>query len=152
MKGNISLADFITKVKDELVSSQCSPEEAFYELTDVELEVSFALAVTGKAKGKLVVMELGGESSATQSHRVRLKLKPVGNMFSAKPAMEAANSEEQQTDTSELPEGGNIASDKKQSLVQPKRHVQGGGGGGGGSFGHSYMEEKRSKPVYQKMD
>ncbi|MBB3141229.1 trypco2 family protein [Halomonas organivorans] len=77
MKGNISLGRFIAQVKDELKSSQSDPADAFYELTDVQLEVTFALSTKGGAKGKLVVVELGGETAASQTHKVILNLKPL---------------------------------------------------------------------------
>ena len=57
MKGAISLRDFIEQVKQELVEAQSTPKEAFYELHDVELEVSFALEAEGGGKAKLVVVE-----------------------------------------------------------------------------------------------
>lgn len=78
MEDNILLSDFIKKVKGELKNSQSKSEDAFFELTDVELEVSFAVATKGKAKGKLVVLEIGGETAALHTHLARLKFKPLG--------------------------------------------------------------------------
>lgn len=78
MKGNISIGDFIHKVKDELVQAQNESAEPFYELHEVILEVSFALEAIGKGKMNLYVVELGGETKASQTHKVTLKLKPFG--------------------------------------------------------------------------
>ena len=77
MKGNISLKKFILQVKKELQQAQQSKDDAFFELTDVELEVSFSLQAKGGAKAKLVVAELGGEGAATQAHKVRMKFSPL---------------------------------------------------------------------------
>jgi hypothetical protein len=78
MKGKISLKEFIYQVKDELRAAQQSPDgDAFYELEGVELEVSFALESKADGKVKLVVVELGGEVTATQTHKVTLKLTPL---------------------------------------------------------------------------
>ena len=77
MKGNISLGDFIQDVKRELIAAQDKSGDPFYELTDVQLEVSFVLDATAKAGGKLLVVELGGETKAQQTHKVTLKLQPL---------------------------------------------------------------------------
>jgi hypothetical protein len=77
MKGHISLESFIRQVKEELVAAQDTSGTPFYELETVQLEVTFALETTGGAKGKLVVLELGGEAKASQTHKVILTLKPL---------------------------------------------------------------------------
>ena len=79
MKGNISLGNFIEQVKQELVEAQNNSDNPFYELNGVELEVAFTLEAKGSAKGKLVVVELGGETSSSQVHKVRLNLTPIKN-------------------------------------------------------------------------
>ncbi len=48
MKGGIDLGEFIHQVKKELVDAQVR-DKAFMELTDVELEVNFALDASGTA-------------------------------------------------------------------------------------------------------
>jgi Trypsin-co-occurring domain 2 len=77
MKGNISLKEFIHQVRDELVEAQDLSKEPFYELDTVQLEVSFVLDITGGAKARLVVVELGGETKASQTHKVTLMLKTL---------------------------------------------------------------------------
>ena len=77
MKGAISLGDFIHEVKDELVRAQKTVGTPFYELTEVLLEVSFTLDISGKAGFKLVVVKLEGGAKAEQMHKVTLKLIPV---------------------------------------------------------------------------
>jgi hypothetical protein len=77
MKGKISIGDFIHQVKKELVEAQDTSGEPFYELHDVELEITFALEAKGKAGMNLYVVELGGEATASQTHKVTLKMKPI---------------------------------------------------------------------------
>ena len=77
MKGKISLNDFIHRVKGELVAAQQPDGNPFYELTEVTLEVSFALDASAKAGFDLYVVELGSEAKAQQTHKVALKLKPL---------------------------------------------------------------------------
>ncbi len=83
MKGGISLGDFILQVRKELTEVQCDPKDAFYALEDVELEVTFGVEAKGDAKGKLVVVELGGSATASQTHKVTLKLKPLARKADA---------------------------------------------------------------------
>ncbi|HCE1494280.1 hypothetical protein P3576_20200 [Vibrio parahaemolyticus] len=75
MKGNISLKDFITDVKKELKSA-INNEDPFFLLGDVELEVSFALNAKAKGSAKLVVVDVGGDVEAAQTHKVKLTLTP----------------------------------------------------------------------------
>jgi hypothetical protein len=75
MKGNISIKDFISQVKEELVDA-VDDETPFFELGEVELEVAFVLDTKAKAGARLFVVDVGGEATATQTHRVRLKLTP----------------------------------------------------------------------------
>lgn len=72
----ISLAQFIQSVKSELQGAQ-SEEAPFYELTEVELEVAFAMSSETGGGFKFVVFDLGGKASETATHRVRLKLDPL---------------------------------------------------------------------------
>ncbi|WP_219863145.1 trypco2 family protein [Vreelandella piezotolerans] len=129
MKTDMLLSDFVTKVKEELVAAQCKPEEAFYELTDVELEVSFALATTGKTKGKLVVIELGGEVTASQTHHVRLKLRPVGNKFQSKIVGQNDESSELSSNTSKSLESSPISKDSQKKKSSPVAGLSTGVGG-----------------------
>ena len=76
MKGNISLKEFIQDVKQELVAAQDS-SNPFYELHEVQLEVSFALKIEGGGKAKFVVVELGADTTASQLHRVTMKFVPL---------------------------------------------------------------------------
>lgn len=76
MKGNISIGDFIRQVKSELQEAQSQPRDAFFELEDVTLEISFVLDIEGGAKMNLYVVEIGGKSKAAQTHKVTLKFKP----------------------------------------------------------------------------
>lgn len=75
MKGMISLVDFIKEVKQELRAA-VDKEDPFFEMGDVELEVTFALDATAKAGAKLFVVDIGGETKATQTHKVKVKLHP----------------------------------------------------------------------------
>lgn len=76
MKGNISIKDFIFQVKEELVNA-VDDKTPFFELGEVELEVAFVLDTKAKAGARLFVVNVGGEATATQTHRVRLKLTPL---------------------------------------------------------------------------
>ncbi|ETD36996.1 hypothetical protein U724_15815 [Pseudomonas chlororaphis subsp. aurantiaca PB-St2] len=71
----MSLVDFIKEVKSELRAA-VDNDDPFFEMGEVELEVTFALDISGKTGVKLVVAELGGETKATQTHKVKLKLHP----------------------------------------------------------------------------
>lgn len=75
MKGMISLVDFIKEVKQELRAA-VDKEDPFFEMGDVELEVTFSLDATAKAGAKLFVVDIGGETKATQTHKVKIKLHP----------------------------------------------------------------------------
>ena len=79
MKGNISLKSFISQVSKELRDCQSKdPENAFFELKGVTLEVSFTLDTSAKGSGKFIVVEVGAETKATQVHKVTLQLDPKG--------------------------------------------------------------------------
>lgn len=75
MKGNISLTDFIKQVKEELKAA-IDDTDPFFEMGDVELEVSLAVEAEGSAKTKLYVIELGGKAKGVQTHVARIKLHP----------------------------------------------------------------------------
>lgn len=75
MKGNISLTDFIKEVKAELIQS-IDNDNPFFEMGEVELEVSFSLDAGAKAGAKLLVVDIGGSTKATQTHKVTIKLHP----------------------------------------------------------------------------
>lgn len=75
MKGNISLKDFIREVKEDLQSA-VDKENPFFYLGEVELEVSFVLDAQASAGAKLVVVDIGGKTTATQLHKVKIKLIP----------------------------------------------------------------------------
>lgn len=75
MKGKISLVDFIKEVKRELREA-VDTDDPFFIMGDVELEVSFVLDVAGKGGVKLLVAEVGAETKATQTHKVKLTLTP----------------------------------------------------------------------------
>jgi hypothetical protein len=77
MQGNISLGDFIKQVREELEDARDESGNAFYRLKNVELEVAFSLETKGGAKAELVVVEMGGQASATQLHKVKLQLTPL---------------------------------------------------------------------------
>ncbi|MEC4091388.1 trypco2 family protein [Pseudoalteromonas rubra] len=74
-KENISLKDFIEKVKSELKSA-VDEETPFFLMDEVELEVSFTLDIKTQGSAKLVVLDVGGDVKASQVHRVKLKLTP----------------------------------------------------------------------------
>ncbi|CRM12579.1 hypothetical protein [Pseudomonas sp. 24 E 13] len=75
MKGNISLSDFIKEVKAELIES-IDNDTPFFEMGEVQLEVSFSLDASAKAGAKLLVLDIGGSTKATQTHKVTIKLHP----------------------------------------------------------------------------
>ncbi len=77
MKGKTKIGDFIHQVKKELVAAQDASGQPFYELNEVQLEVSFVLEATGEAGFSLYVVEFGGQTKAAQTHKVTLKLKPL---------------------------------------------------------------------------
>ena len=83
MKGNISLKDFITEIRTELEQAQVPEKDAFFALQEVQLEVSFALDASAKGSGKFIVVDVAGETKATQTHKVTLKLVPPAKRASA---------------------------------------------------------------------
>ena len=72
---NISLKDFIKEVKEDLKSA-IDEKEPFFVMEEVELEVSFVLNTEGSASAKLVVVDIGGQTKASQMHKVKIKLSP----------------------------------------------------------------------------
>jgi hypothetical protein len=79
MKGNISIGDFVRQVRDEIQEAQKNTTDPFFKLAEVNLEISFALEAGAGSKMNLYVVELGADTTATQTHRVSLKLVPLGN-------------------------------------------------------------------------
>jgi hypothetical protein len=79
MKGRISLKDFIHSVKNELLDTSASSEGvAAFEMTEIELETEFVLDTSAKGEGTLAFfVKLSGEATASQSHKVKVKLKPL---------------------------------------------------------------------------
>lgn len=75
MKGRISLTDFIAEVKADLQKS-ADTDNPFFIMGDVELEVAFTLDISGSGKAKLLVVDVGAESKASQTHKVKIKLTP----------------------------------------------------------------------------
>lgn len=75
MKGNISLKDFIKGVKEELISS-LDNETPFFEINDVQLEVSFGVEVEAEAGFKFFVFDAKAKGGASQSHKVTINLTP----------------------------------------------------------------------------
>jgi len=75
MKGGISLKSFIGEVKKELLASvdDASP---FFDIGEVELEVSFTLDIEAKGGVKFVVVNAGASTKASETHKVKLKLTP----------------------------------------------------------------------------
>src|ERR1019366_6531955 len=51
--------------------------DPFYELDNVQLEVTFSVEAGGGTSFKLIVAEIGGEAKASQTHKVVLTLKPL---------------------------------------------------------------------------
>lgn len=77
MEGKISIGDFIYQVKKELKEAQDKSGDPFYQLEEVNLEISFVLEAKGDSKMNFYVVELGGGATATQTHKVSLKLVPL---------------------------------------------------------------------------
>ncbi|HUW50277.1 MAG TPA: trypco2 family protein [Sulfuricella sp.] len=77
MKGSISLGEFIEEVKKELRQAQETSKEPMFQLSEVNLEVSFGVDASAKAEGKMFFVDLSGEAKASQLHKVSLKLTPL---------------------------------------------------------------------------
>ncbi|WP_095185693.1 trypco2 family protein [Pseudomonas sp. Irchel 3H9] len=75
MKGDISLSTFIGEVKKELLAS-VDDANPFFDIGEVELEVSFTLEGSGKAGFKFVVVNADVSTKAAQTHKVKVKLTP----------------------------------------------------------------------------
>ncbi len=72
----MKLRNFIQEVREELLAVE-NESDPFFELGDVQLEINFAVEVTGGAKAKFVVVELGGKTTASETHKVTVTLKPL---------------------------------------------------------------------------
>jgi hypothetical protein len=79
--GNLSLTSFIKEVKDE-IEEAIKVEDKFFILNDIELEVSFSLQSEAGGSFKLFVAEVGGKATASQTHKVKLNLTPIGTPIS----------------------------------------------------------------------
>ncbi|MDD5241748.1 MAG: hypothetical protein PHG47_08535 [Sulfuricella sp.] len=78
MKGGISLGEFIEQVKKELRQAQETSKEPMFQLSEVNLEVSFGVDASAKAEGKLMFfVDLSGEAKTSRLHKVSLKLTPL---------------------------------------------------------------------------
>lgn len=75
MKGDISLRTFIGEVKKELLAS-VDDATPFFDMGEVELEVSFTLEASAKAGFKFVVVNADASTKASQTHKVKVKLTP----------------------------------------------------------------------------
>lgn len=69
----IELRELIGEVSDQLrqASSDLGDKDPTLQLENVELEISVGVATQGKAGIRLWVIELGGDVSAEQVHRVK---------------------------------------------------------------------------------
>ncbi|RON62813.1 hypothetical protein BK669_15300 [Pseudomonas fluorescens] len=69
------MKSFIGEVKKELLASvdDASP---FFDIGEVELEVSFTLDIKAKGGVKFVVVNAGASTKASETHKVKLKLTP----------------------------------------------------------------------------
>lgn len=78
MKEKLSLKEFILNIKKELEDIQTDDyNKAFFELKEVNLEVSFVLDTSAEGSGKFVVVDLKGATKSTQIHKVSVKLDPI---------------------------------------------------------------------------
>lgn len=79
MKGRISLKDFIHGVKRELLETSASTEgNAAFEMTTVELETEFVLEASAKVEGGFAFfVKAEGGTSASQTHKVKITLRPL---------------------------------------------------------------------------
>lgn len=79
MKGKISLKEFILGVKEELKEASVEgSRNPFLELSQVELEAEFGLDAKASAEGGFkFLVRVGGETSASQLHKVKLIFSPI---------------------------------------------------------------------------
>lgn len=133
MKGKLSLGDFISRVRNELAQAQDTSGKPFFQLTNVELEVSFVLDASAKATGDLFVVELSGQTKAQQTHKVKLTLEPL---LLSTYSNEAIASESVSPTPASIP----ATATATEGSPDGDRKASGGGGGGG-------LLEK-FKPVY----
>lgn len=81
MEGEISLAEFISKVKNELVEAVEANRKdknyaPFFTLDEVELKTEFGLKAEAGAGWKFFI-DLSAKAEASQLHSVTLKFKPI---------------------------------------------------------------------------
>lgn len=123
MKGYISLGSFIHQVREELEAAVRPGEDPFYELRGVELEVTFGIESTGGGKGRLLVVDLEGKVATSQTHRVKLQLKPIPTKLL-------------------------LPSQDLQPTAAPPNLSGGGGGGGGGLFKQHHVQYAEPEPLW----
>ena len=77
----IGLVEFIQAVKQELVRAQQSAgNNPLLKLDDVELEMSIVTTKEVSGGLKFWVIELGGKYDKEQTHKLTVKLAPMGNI------------------------------------------------------------------------
>lgn len=79
MKGKISLADFISEVKKELIEAVKNKKEddaPFFTLNEVELQTEFGVKAEASGGFKFFV-DLSAKTEANQRHCVTLKFSPI---------------------------------------------------------------------------
>jgi hypothetical protein len=77
MKGKISLQDFITDVKNELITSFLNDPSGLFKISDVQLEVNFGVQIEAGVGFKCFVFDASSKSAALQSHKVSITLTPL---------------------------------------------------------------------------
>ena len=77
MKGNTELSQFVKQLKRELIAAQEKDSDPSFKLDEVELEVSFVIDGSGKAKPKLLVVDNLADTKALQVHKARLRFTPL---------------------------------------------------------------------------
>jgi|JI61114C2RNA_FD_contig_21_16619601_length_441_multi_2_in_0_out_0_1 hypothetical protein len=82
--GAIPLAEMIQNLRDELAVTRTagSTDPIRFQVEEVELEVAVGITREGNAGGKVsfwvVELNAGGKATSTNTHRIKLKLKPMG--------------------------------------------------------------------------
>jgi hypothetical protein len=85
MKQDIGLKEMVVALRKELLDAQqeAAEQDLKFKIEEIEMEVALVTSKAGKGKGgvKFLVYnaDLEGSLSKTQTHRLRLKLKPEGD-------------------------------------------------------------------------
>ena len=74
---NFSLQEVIAQIKNDLLAATNSPDYPLFLVDKLEIEVAVNIRAEGASGIKIQVVELGGNISREQCHKVTITLSPI---------------------------------------------------------------------------